>query len=384
MPEVVVDFETDVTLGHGLEYWHPDFRVVSASFLVGDECYFSECPVEIRDTIQAMWDDGYTFIVFNLGFEASILTYVYGLKGAYSRCIDVWRLFCYCNLIASDDNSKVKRSTSLVGAAEYFFGVKNFKEVHLQYLIDTGVADDIHDAHKKVAQLPTDRLELYNNDDVIYTKAVYDECIKLLTRWNINWHPDYEAYTNEVEHYSRAYARGIKIDRELLIAGIEELTEKIRKTEAKIRKLPCIAEAEAKLNKPVMLTTRMISRWKKENNVPKTEDLTPEQLNAALEEEKASRWVKFNFQSSMQKRVLFLDVLKFPIVKPTDSGAPCMSKSVMKKYGEVGALFVTYQKLSRQLDEAKKVELLSRYDGRLHAAMRSGSTITGRSSSKTD
>jgi hypothetical protein len=284
----------------------------------------------------------------------------------------------------SDKFAKTKRKTSLPSAVEHLYGVENYKRPFLDKIIEMGLADNDKKAHSHIAELPPELLEEYNILDVLWTYKVYEECIARLSKWGVDWEPDHAGYMNECKLFGDAFKRGIRVDRELLLGNIEKLKERIIAKEKEIRELPCIAEAESRLNGSVVVTAPTVRKWKVENGIAPEVSLSQERMEQVTAYAKAKKWRPFNFNSSTQKRLLFLDILKMPIIKPTAAGCPCMDKAVMKEYGDVGKMFSTYQNLSKQLDECIKIEYHSKLDGYMHCPLRSGSTVSGRSSSRAD
>ena len=151
-----------------------------------------------------------------------------------------------------------------------------------------------------------------------------------------------------------------------------------------IANLEAVKALESMRNKPAVLTKPAIAAWKKSKGLDKKYLLSEDDAREAEEWNRGRKWVAFNPASNKHKQKLFLDILHMPVVKLTTGTVPQpqMNKAVMKAYGPVGKLFITLQNLTKQLEELEKIELLSRVDGRVHFPMKSGGTVTSRSSSK--
>jgi hypothetical protein len=383
-----IDFETDNSDGKGLMYYHKDFRVTSASFVVGDRVMFTTDPQEIKDTLAYFMENAYTIVAYNIAFDCAIIKHVYGYHDVFEKSLDAWRLFNYVNLTAGDKRQGTKRKTSLPAAVEYLFNIQDYKRPYLDKIIEMGLAKTDKEAHANIGRLPEDLLEEYNNLDTTYCKAVLEECLKRLVDWGTDWSFDYGGFVKEVELYSDSYFRGIKIDTELMRSNIAELEKKLAEVSANIQNTPEVRQVEAKLNnKPLTITRATITAWKKTKGLDKSYCLGEPEMQEVMEWYKAKKWVPFNLNSTSHKRILFLDVLDMKVMKLTKGGAKtlpkaAMSKAVLKCYGDMGKLFLTYQNLIKQHEECVKILELSLYDGRLHPTLRSGQTLSGRSSSK--
>lgn len=388
---LVVDFESDNSQGNGLDYYRSDFRVVSASIMAVDE---EEYPPQFYQDVESIKNDleyaaqnGYTFLVYNAGFDCGVMKHHLKVSNAFNA-IDVWRLFNYVCLTVTDKYAKAgsdKRSTKLNSAVKYLFGVDDYKAEYLDYFVERKLAKDHKEAHAMVGSLPPELLEKYNNADTYWTWEVYKECVKRLAEWKIDWQLDHWAYIFEAELYSDAFNRGMEVDRTALEKSIRTLTRSIREVDEKLRAQPEIIEAEKRINvSEVKLTKPLIASWKKQFGYDKKYILGEEECNAVIAWKKSLLFKPFNFRSSKQKKLLFIDVMGMPIEKLTKAGNVELSKKTLGAYGETGKLLLGMLLQMKERDECKSLLELSIYDGKLHPSLRSGSTISGRSSSKTE
>lgn len=385
---VVIDFETDNTNNKGLEYWSKDFKIVSCSVLmktaINSESYFLTSMDEISGMLHYCYDNNFTFLVYNAVFDAGIIKHVFKIDGIFSRVIDVWRLFNYCDQRVDDKlTGKKLRNTSLSGAVHYLFGIEDYKEKYLNTIISMKLAKNKKEAHKNIAQLPPELLEEYNNLDTYWTWEVYVKCLEMLSIWNIDWKIDYSGYIKETELYSDSFYKGIRVDKNLLLDSISTLKTNIENLDTEIRKFKEIEQAEELLTPHY---TKVTPKMRKLYLQQSTELLTNPTDNEILTWYRQATRHKLNWRSSKDKITLFINVLKLPVVKLTKGGkkgnpAPEISKKTLSNYGEIGNKLLKLLKMIKELDECEKIYSLSEEDGRLHPHLRSGTTVSGRSSS---
>lgn len=380
MKLATIDFESDNSQGMGLLIYHKDFRVTSMSvkILGEDECRWTDNPEQIREWIHGLHADGYVFNVYNAAFDCAILKHLYGIENVFHTAVDTWRLFNYCNQIVNDKHaSKKSRSTSLVGAVDFFFKVKDYKAPYLEKIIEMGLARTHKEAHANIASLPSNLLERYNNEDVTWTEKVFVECLRLLKEWGIDSREDHRAYMRETELYSDSFFRGVNVDRGLLAKNIETLGAEIAQIDKKLRERPEIRIVEESLN-PIPTVTKAMRRKFEQS----------EEYVLGYEDQDVANWKRkkdwktMNWGSTKHKRKLFIDVLGFDIEKLTPTGEPCMSKALLGKFGDLGKMLKQLLGKSKEREECERLMVLSSYDGKLHPSLRSGQTVSGRSSSK--
>jgi hypothetical protein len=380
MKLATLDFESDNSQALGLSIYHKDFRVTSMSVnIMGeDECRWTNNPDEIREWIYSLHNDGFIFNVYNAAFDCCILKNLYGIEGVFHTAVDTWRLFNYvCQTVNDKHASKKSRNTSLVGAVSHLFDVEDYKAPYLEKVIEMGLARTHKEAHANIASLPPDLLEKYNNEDVLWTEKVFIECLRLLNSWGIDAKEDHRAYMREAELYSDSFFRGINIDRGLLESNIQQLGGEIAQIDQKLRERPEIRTVEEALN-PVPIVTKAMRRKfeQSEEFMLGYEDMDVAQWKRKLD------WKPMNWASSKQKRMLFIDVLGFDIDQLTENGEPSMSKQVLGKFGDLGKLLKQLLGKQKEKEECERLLVLSSYDGKLHPSLRSGMTVSGRSSSK--
>jgi hypothetical protein len=91
--------------------------------------------------------------------------------------------------------------------------------------------------------------------------------------------------------------------------------------------------------------------------------------------------ISFNFNSCLHKKLLFIDILGYPVIRYTDGGKPEISKVTLPEYGEIGGKLLKMLKMQKELKQLEVIEAMSEEDGRLHPSLRSSTTVSSRSSS---
>jgi DNA polymerase I-like protein with 3'-5' exonuclease and polymerase domains len=163
------------------------------------------------------------------------------------------------------------------------------------------------------------------------------------------------------------------------------LTKEIKAERKALMDVPEVIEAEKRCNQiNVKLTKPLIRKWKDAHGLDKSYVLGEAETDAVIEWRRKQLWKPFNFRSSKQKQVLFLQVMGLPVEKLTARGNPEISKKTLHAYGNTGKRLLSMLLKMKELDECLALMELSEYDGKLHASLRSGSTVSGRSSSRVD
>ena len=367
---------------NGLIITSNTFHIISIALTYEDytDAFYKDVD-EAFDIVKKFLDDPKNkLLVYNISFEGPILL-KYGVIKDFSQLIDVWRLSNYVNNVTEN------RKTSLNASVELLLGVPDFKKPFFEKMIELGYAKDDREAHARIALLPDDLLKEYNCLDTKYTLMLYHKCIELLTSWGYlgTARKDYVNYSNEAFLYAKSYLRGIFIDRGLAKSNIDKLKEEISALNEVIKVHPDVLRYEQILNKDISISdsdARKVLKAKGEKVVVKKGTGASLLTEEEKEEVIKSKWQYFNPNSSKQKTELFIDMLKMPVLNVTESGAPSVTKNVLRDYGELGGLLNKVLGKEKEMTEIEKVLELSEEDGRLHITLRSGSTISGRSSSK--
>jgi len=373
------DLETN-----GLDVISSTFKIISIalSYENGDDLFFKNSD-QAFDVVKKFLDADpkNKLLVYNISFEGAIFL-KYGIVRDFSRLIDVWRIANYCN------NEVNNRKTSLNASVQLLLGVPDFKKPFFDKMIELGYAKDDKEAHKKIAMLPDELLKEYNCLDTKYTLDLYKECINLLTKWEYldTARRDYINYSAEAFLYAVSYLRGLNIDKDLAKSNTDKLKEEVSTLNEVIKVHPDVLRYEQILNKDISISdsdVRKVLKAKGEKAVVKKGTgaslLTEEEKDEVI----GGKWQYFNPNSSKQKTELFIDLLEMPILNVTESGAPSVTKHVLRDYGPLGVLLNEVLGKEKEGTEIEKLLELSKEDGLIHLTLRSGSTISGRSSSKT-
>jgi len=357
---VVLDFETDNEQGQGLHIYHDKFDILSASFYfpATDKAVFLQDLPSIKEAIRILKGQGFTFVVYNASFEIGCLIRLGFEDNIHLQVVDAMWLF-KCLWQKGD-------SASLVNAVEEVLSIPLFKDKHLQKLVDAGKAKSLKEAKSLVASLESEDLEAYNNDDVIYTYKLYKELTDYATSINYNWHIPHYLYMGSIRRNVRAYIRGIKVEVEKLQPNLQVMLDERENLTDKFFK-----DYFDDIGKAVLIRLQQAEDKKKK---PKLLPDVSEYSIAELQEE-------FNLGSSTQLATLIIDVMGIYVEKKTATGKPCMAGKFLHLYGDVGCDLVRLSSLKKPITELSALIEHTAGDGRLHALVRAGGTITGRGAS---
>lgn len=378
MSLVCIDFETN-----GLNIASKTFKILSTAFYYENgNTYFTESFEDACTVIKTILSDPKNkILVYNISFEGPILL-KFGLVKDFNQLVDVWRLSNYVN------NTTKDRKTSLNASVSLFFKVADYKKPFFDKMIELGLAKTDKEAHTKIAMLPKEDLEAYNIADVKWTYELYKYAVDKLKEWDYLTYcrEDYKNYSAESLMYAKAYLRGVKIDRELALKNVEELDSVNKKLTDEVLTDEKVLEFEKRMNADIEITPNDIRKFYKEVKGEKV-SVKKDEISKMITEELTSwvlekKWKRFNFNSSKQKIEFFIEFLGNDVASTTPKGAPKVSKNVIKEYGGIGITIAKINDTEKQVKELQKLIDLSIEDGLLHPTLRSGSTISGRSSSK--
>ena len=339
-----LDYETT-----GLKYWEPDFRVLSAAFVLlnGDKVYL-EGEEEVKAHVLALIESGYSFVVQNASFEWGVTFYRYGVDLPIHA--DTMRMAQNYGPPTVQRGKKKAPTFRLVALVEEYLGVENFKEKYHNIIKELGFSDPGANLDK----LPPEEFKAYNIADADYTLQVYNYILRYFNKIDHNWHIDHGLYMVKVKRLAKLKARGLKVDRELLASNIKKVEEEIES-----------------------IDQMFVSRF-------------PEECTEILEEIICKKWksekgreakrgtFKFNCGSSSQLARLFRDKLKRPIKFYTPGGSPSFKKGHLHTYGEDGLLLKDRGSLIVNLSQMLALYSLSEADGRWHPEYQVVRTATGR------
>jgi hypothetical protein len=361
---LVFDVEADYT--HGLDLYSKYYKLESCAFIkvvndkVVGELYTEDFEV-MKETLEKAEAEGYTFVVYNAAYEVSVVRAQFGLR--LTKVIDCMRLHQHAT-----KRYGATRSLALQSAVEEHLHIPKYKDGHLQWLIDNGIAKTTKEAHAKVAQLPTRRLEAYNMDDTAFTLELTYFCINSLALEGYNWEFDHDLYTTDIKRNSDAYLRGITFDRHEALEGLKDLKGRQESITTRF-----YATYEAAIEQAVCNVTKEKSETAFKMRRAKAKN--PDKI-----EYKEVPSVPFNINSGVHKSAL-VDVLGLNVVIFTEKGSYSFAKPHLFQYGALGEDLKSLSALNKPIGELEKCLAISEEDGRTHFLIKAGTTVTGRNTS---
>lgn len=393
---IAFDFETT-----GLDYWSPDFRVLSCAFawqgddgriktryLVGEE--------EIGEQLQIIRDAGILLVAHNAAFELGVCLYRFGHVSAVPA-YDTMRLVqVYDNggkdvksagpmsledeLAALTGELKIKTGLGLESAVTRLLPKEfhDHKQPYYKWLRDNaGVKKGQEGAN--LQKLPEDMLESYNTMDAILTLMLYQRITEEFAG-KYDWTYDHKLHMAACERIVRAKARGIRVDREQLEVSAASVDAEVVSIESAF---------VDKYQREIYYLEQ--GRWEDWIAAPKTERGKAQRAAKPMPED-----LKFNPGSSKQLAELFIDKLGMKPTfftkegkaskksretdpdKPAFVPQPSMRASHLPSYGEGGQMLSNLKKRRLVLLQEEKLMELSAEDGRFHQDLKACGTKTGR------
>lgn len=363
----VVDVEAN--FDYGLQYYHEKYKLESMAFyIVRDQevvdTLYTEDMEEAGGILLQAQEQGYMFLVWNLTYEYGVFLTQFG--------IDIKESVIDAMLVYKDATERKSRYSkkpwglSLANAAWEMCDVKDYKNKHLQPLIDNGVAKNMKDAHAHVAELPSELLEAYNLDDVKYTWEVFYKSCERLQHVGYDWTRLHPLYVADCVRNVNAFIRGIKIDRDMLYKGYKSLERQQQELSDQFM---------LKYEEAINTACEKIKSYKEDKSYydRKAKAKNPDKIKFIPVEP-----IVFNINSTDHKAYL-ADALGLEARFFTDAGSPSFNRKHLHQWGELGKDLEKFSKISRPIMECEKVLALSEDTGRLHTLVRPAMTITGRS-----
>ena len=388
---IAFDFETT-----GLNYWEPDFRVLSAAFAWFREdgsigTRYLEGEDEVAEQIAIIKDNGIQLIAHNAAYEYGCMKYRTGYS--HTLAVDTMRLVqCYDNggskaklqgpmsledeMAMLEGTLKVSSGLGLEASVSRILPKEfhNHKEPYYKWLRDNGVKKGQEGAN--LQQLPPEMLEAYNTMDAIVTLLLHKEITDRFAAEGFDWTFDHKLHFDAIKRIVAAKATGIKVDRKQLGIAIFDIEDEILRTKMKFTN---------EFRKPIgELVDARHEAW---INQPKT--VRGKQSRAS---QPIPDIVLFNSGSTTQLKELFIDKLGHePKFWTKESKArkdnpdrkafvpqPSMRAAHLPSYGLGGELLQNVKK--RQLVSMQMLKLLgkSEKDGRWHVDLNPCGTKTGR------
>lgn len=232
--------------------------------------------------------------LFDLKFiiRRCFMSHPLDMKGAYlgiesTRCEDTMIMKYLC------ENSTSRPPLGLKEATKFFLG---------------DYAEDVKEAIK----VPIDDLLVYNAKDTCGTFWLYDKL-----NLKIDEEDQREVYDTimkpSMDYLLLMMLSGLPLDDSKVKEAYDKVDTVLKEAQAKLYDNEFIKEVEGEL--------RFLAA-KKYNDTHKTIKKEPEDFDNVL----------FNPNSTAQKKLLLIDLMGYPILDTTDSGAPKLSRAIIQEY----------------------------------------------------
>jgi DNA polymerase I-like protein with 3'-5' exonuclease and polymerase domains len=390
----LVSFDVETT---GLEYWHPDFRVLSSAFSWRNSQgqltnHYCQGEHETAEYLKEVERRGLKLAAHNLQFEYGVLRCRFPSFNRKLLEVDTQRLAQ--NYDSGGKRYKTEKPTTLEDELKYLnnkveeqtgLGLEacvsrvlpkdwhNHKEPYYQWLRDNGVKRGQEGRHLHL--LPPEMLEAYNTADTDVTLVLAEFYIDAFQRMNFNWKFDHYLHVCAIERLVEGKVRGIRVDQTKLQSFID-----VVKSERAAIKAAFFAYHEREIE---LIETARREAWV---NAPKTEKGRVKR--EAQVWDKREEW-EFNPRSTKQLQELFVHRLgavpKFWTKPAKDRDkeveyipSPSFRAAHLPTYGEGGVILANYKKRELVQRQAENLLALSTVDGRWHYDLRACGTKTGR------
>lgn len=389
---VAVDFETT-----GLEYWKPDFRVLSSAFSWRNSQghlahVYCEGERETAEYLREVQKRGLKMAAHNLQFEAGVLRCRFPAFDRKLLEVDTQRLAQ--NYDSGGKRYKTEKPTTLEDELKYLnskveeqtgLGLEacasrvlpkdwhNHKEPYYRWLREHGVKRG--QEGRNLHMLPPEMLEAYNTADTDVTLMLAEFYMDAFQQMKFNWKFDHYLHVCAIDRLVEGKVRGIRVDQPKL----QHFIDGVKNERAKIKdSFFTYHEHEIEL-----IETARRQAWV---NAPKTEK--GRFKREAQVWEKREEW-EFNPRSTKQLQELFVDKLgvtpKFWTKPAKDRDkeleyipSPSFRAAHLATYGDGGAILANYKKRELVQRQAENLLALSAIDGRWHYDLRACGTKTGR------
>ncbi len=397
MKPTIIAFDFEAT---SLNYWEPDFRVVSAAFawMLNDgsiKTRYLTDEDEIKRQIEFIQQAGIQLVAHNASFELGVCLYRLGIDAI--NLLDTMRLVqVYDNggkdvqlsgpmsledeLAALTGELKVKTGLGLESAVTRLLpkDLHDHKQPYYKWLRENaGVKKGQEGANLHL--LPDNMFESYNTMDAILTLMLYNR-ITAEFKDKYDWTYDHKLHMDACERIVRAKARGIKVDRDFLTTNRNLVVKECQAIEQGFID---------KYQREIYYLEQ--GRWEDWICQPKTERGRAQRQAKGIPDN-----IRFNPGSTKQLSELFIDKLGMqPTFFTKESKAskklretnpdkepfvpqPSMRAAHLPSYGEGGAMLQNLKKRKLVNLQQDKLLELSAKDGYWHHDLKACGTKTGR------
>lgn len=343
---VVLDVETT-----GLNYWEPDFRVISVAAAWKPK----EIATEYADTPEGIerilrWAANHDVVVYNASYEHGVFSCCYPHIPLKIET-DVMRLVQLFDAGGAGNQLSLKESAKrILGEASGNW------EKPIHEWIAANISDPT--ARKKpgayLHKAPPQLLREYNQKDVERTHQLMEYILVRFEVAGYDWSQDMSMFLYMVRQFVAAKTHGIPVDREALASYVEELTGKMQSIDASFLQFF-------------------------EDAVKDVQGLLHAKVQSLYKRKIVTEIPKMNPGSTHHLGMLFCEVLKLTPRITTPKGRPCFKTKYLAQWGEGGQLLAGRSKA--QFTRAQSLALLERSansDARWHPDLSPGTTVTGR------
>lgn len=403
---IVVDYETADSRGASLQYWRPDFKVLSmsASWVTPSgevKSIYREGEEQISQVLRKFAGDKIPLVAHNAAFEVGVTMSRFPDVDPEAFQWDTMRMVqCYDSggkayagakphylRTIDDDLAELKGETGgvkpklhlglgLVDSVARILPEKyhNHKEPAHAYLRETHGIKKGQEG-RNLHLLPSDMLEAYNKADTEVTLALFrflGNCFKAQGYDAIQL--DMRLHMSAIRRIARSQIEGIKVKREILT----EYRDKV------------VGEQAAIVKSFRESVSEVLTPWEEQRREAWINALKSEKGRAKrreVAEESRSEW-EFNPRSTAQLTELFVDRMGRKPVFFTKPGKnadkdkftpkPSFRAAHLPSYGEQGEILQNLKKRQIVGNQIKNLLTLSELDGRWHNGLRACGTKTGR------
>ena len=378
MKPIAIDFEAS-----GLDYYSPDFAVISAAFTwEGDNGEFKQLYVEgqeaVGDALKRVVDKGNPIVVHNLTYELGVILNVYPeLEIDIDRFWDTKRLIQVTDggmILKKPKPAWMKPGLSLVACASRHLPPKyhDHKEPFYEWIRDNlGVLKGKEG--ESLGKLPRSLLKAYNTADTDITLLLFNTTMRKFKQDGYTGYElDHSLYRFRCLQLVKAESYGVLTDKKGLIVTIKSLKEELDMIEEDftLKMLPEI-EKVIQMKKDLYLT----------------EPLKSESGYRKRFERLESGDIEFEFNINSPKDLYWLYHHVMGIEAPfttrpnkdgNGGGNPSFAKAHLGAWHSSGEILQNKGTLKIALKQSESLLALSSKDGRWHISMNSTGTKTSR------
>jgi DNA polymerase I-like protein with 3'-5' exonuclease and polymerase domains len=358
----VIAFDYEAT---GLDYWSPNFRVLSCAFAWRSEdgsirtkvCYGKS---EIESFLIRI-PSGCGLIAHNVGYEFGVSHWHF--KTACERIkFDTMRLV---QVYDNGRDGEQKRAFRLDKCIKRILPDEPDHKAEAHEWIRANVPDVPKGKEGRyISQLPKDILERYNVGDAVATLKLYERLTDEFKRIGYDWTLDHSLYMETTKHIAIRRGKGVRVNREQLIQYKLEVENEIKAIDERFK-----AHFQVHISS---IESDRKSRW---IDGVKTE--RGKQKRRETVEAKRNMW-EFNLKSPKQLAVLFVDTLGIKPQFTTPKGQPSFKSSHLPSWGEGGLMLAKRNKRLLVLQQTESLLELSQWDERYHIDMKTVGAATSR------